>query len=98
MRQKRTVLLGRQRDPFEPGVVGRTPGRNSGMVLEMVVDEEALVGVHGFQLHGAPGCDDPRGDFLGFFDEAVVPGGAVVVDVKVDAGGARIVLEEDPVD
>src|SRR5262245_22190290 len=86
-----------QRDALDAGVVRWAPGGNIGIVLEGVVDDPALVGVHRFQLERAAGFTDDLGELLYLGDELIVLHLAPVLDVDLHFAGVAILRLEETI-
>lgn len=58
------------------------------MILEMVVDETPLKGIHRLELESPAGGEDPGGDLLGSLDHPEIPGREKTFDIDLHARGA----------
>jgi hypothetical protein len=89
------VLAGEKGDAFESSGVFGGPGADGGIVFEEVVDEAALVGVHGVELDGLAGGGDLGGDLPDAIEEALDFVVTEVFDIDADAGGFGEFLAEE---
>jgi hypothetical protein len=91
-------LAGEEGDALEAAGVFGGPGADVGVVFEEVVDETALVGVHGVELDGLTGGLDFGGGLADAVEEALGFALTEVFDVETDAGGVGVFLAEEFVD
>ena len=84
-------------DAFETGGAVLADAHDFAVVDEYVVNETAVVAVHGVEHDGFAGGADTEGHLLDVVDEVVFADGAVVFDINADAGCAGHVADEDAV-
>jgi hypothetical protein len=91
-------LAGEEGDAFETSRVLGRPGTDDGVVLEEIVHEAALVGVHGVEFDGLAGGLDLGGDAADAIEETLDFVVTEVFHIDPDAGGVREFLAEEFVD
>jgi hypothetical protein len=89
------VLAGEEGDALEASGVFGGPGADGGVVFEEVVDEAALVGVHGVELDGLTGGGNLGGDLPDAIEEALDFVVTEVFDIDPDAGSFGEFLAEE---
>lgn len=82
-------------DALETAGVLWGPGADFGIVHEEVVDEAALVGIHGVELKGLAGGADLLGEEADAVKEALGFAAAEVFHVEADARGLRVLLAKE---
>lgn len=83
------MLSQHESDAFDPGGIGRTPSQYFGMIGKMVVNRPPLVGIHWRQCLGLAGSDDRCRHLVRLFQEPMLSGGSVVVNIDSNPGGFR---------
>lgn len=73
-------------------------GLDVGIVLECLMNDAAVVGVHRFEFEDVAPTADLLGAFLGALDELLARLTAVPADIQDDAGRGFITAVDDPVE
>ena len=84
-------------DAFEAGGSIFADADDFRVIDEDVVNEAAVVAVHGVERDGLAGGAHALGHLLDMLDEVVFANGAVVFDIDANAGGTGHVADEDAV-
>ena len=69
-----------------------------GIFLERLVNDAAIVGVHGFEFDDIAPAPDFFGAFLGAFDEEFAGLAAITADIEDDARGGFVTAMDDAVE
>ena len=75
-----------------------TVGFDTRVVLERVVNDPAVEGVHRFQFNDVSPAADFFGSVLRFLDQRVAGGGTVPADIDHHLGSFLVLMEEEPVE
>src|SRR5687768_6769813 len=70
---------------------------DGGIILESVMNDAAIKGIQGFQLHDITPAADLFSGFLGLLNEGITLLGAVIADIESYLGTLRIFFEDEAV-
>jgi hypothetical protein len=91
-------LAFQERDLFDPRGIGRTPGRDIGVVFEGVVNDAPLIGVHRLELQRAPGDAYSLSQLANALHDSIFAHGTIMLAINNDLLGIFVFRLQQPVE